>query len=293
MISAQILADSVGPDGHRLTTFLLKYPRFILAQLNTHRVLSKNTASSRAIPTRRLLRAIWQDCAEPLEWGQNRSGMQADNQLSGWRRWLARQLWKSGRNFALAHAWALSKISTHKQVTNRVIEPYSHSHTVISGTEWGNFFNLRAKWDAQPEIRELACAMLLAYESSDPKKLGYAEWHLPFADKHCPTDFDTNQKRIVSVARCARASYANFDGDFSFEKDKRLYQGLIDGKHLTPFEHVATPSLDYELWGNYRGFAQLRKTIIDENRTEYCADQLLEGLRHAGIEVGTLTANTY
>ena len=49
---AEVLIDSVNPAGQRLTTFVLRFPRFVLSEFNTHRMFSRNASSSRAIPTR-------------------------------------------------------------------------------------------------------------------------------------------------------------------------------------------------------------------------------------------------
>ena len=79
---ARIIADSMGPNGARVTTFELTMPRIVLAEHNTHRMYSRNAASSRAIPVEKMLTPIEEAPMLPVWWGKNQSGMQAREVLS-------------------------------------------------------------------------------------------------------------------------------------------------------------------------------------------------------------------
>lgn len=279
MIEAKIIADSVNKDGKRLTTFVVKYNRYIIAELGTHRMLSRNSASSRAIPVSKLLRAVYDSPAKPVSWGINVSGMQAKGELNGWRRWLAENIWVLASYFAISCAWLLAKLSVHKQVTNRLLEPWCWTTTIISATEWANFFNLRCHRDAQPEFQELAYKMLEAYVASEPKLLQDGEWHLPFADQYLDENLSIEEKLKIVSARCARVSYLNFEGDIDHNKDYDLHDKLIGGEtvHASPTEHAAmawTQPLTPEQTGNFKGFIQYRKTIPGENQTVLDPDAL-------------------
>jgi thymidylate synthase ThyX len=85
MISAKIIADSISESeyGDRITTFELEYPRFIHGELMTHRLFSRNAASSRAIPINKMMDQVLTAPAMPVEWGLNKSGMQAEEMLKG------------------------------------------------------------------------------------------------------------------------------------------------------------------------------------------------------------------
>src|SRR3954452_24195130 len=94
---AKVLADSVSPAGQRLTTLEATFPRFVLAEFNTHRVFSRNSASSRAIPVAKQLRRVLDDPYVPIEFGSNKPGMQAGPALAGANRDAAEREWVGGR----------------------------------------------------------------------------------------------------------------------------------------------------------------------------------------------------
>src|ERR1044072_534502 len=79
---AKVLADSRSPAGRRLTTLEATFPRFVLAEFNPHRVSSRNSASSRAIPIAKQLRRVLDDPYVPIEFGSNQPGMQAAEPLA-------------------------------------------------------------------------------------------------------------------------------------------------------------------------------------------------------------------
>lgn len=272
---AKVLADSVSSHGYRLTTMEVRYPRLIHAEFMTHRVFSRNTASSRAIPIKKQIEIIETDPFVPTYWGANQSGMQAEQELSPADADKARAIWLAARDDAVKHARELQEIGesgVHKQLTNRILEPFMWHVVIVTATEWDNFFALRANASAQPEIRKAAELMRQALADSTPQTLGDGEWHLPLIQPdERDGDFEkTAEARAISAARCARVSYLTHDGRRDKEADLTLYHRLISEGHMSPLEHVARPLTNEELkqgeWrGNFRGWLQLRKTMPHED----------------------------
>nr|QMP83734.1 MAG: hypothetical protein [Caudoviricetes sp.] len=264
MIEAKIILDSVSPLGVRLTTFELKYPRFILSEFNTHRVFSRNSASSRAIPVKKMIKDVISDPVIPSFWGKNQAGMQAKEELSGIKLKLSQGLWRFARYPACLAAYSFTKLGLHKQIANRIIEPWMWTKTIVTATEWDNFFELRFHEDAQPEIYVLASKMLEQYSNSIPSPINYGEWHLPYITELEFVKY-TNQELIkISGARCARVSYLTHDGKTpSPEKDFKLYDDLVGSVpiHASPVEHQATPNQNRKFEKNFRGWHQHRVDI--------------------------------
>lgn len=291
---AWILADSVSEAGNRLTTMEVTFPRIVLSEFNTHRMFSRNSASSRAIPI--AIERVDKSPFVPDYWGMNQGGMQAETELEGDAREAAICDWLSAREEAVFWANELAKRDAHKQLVNRLLEPFAWHTVIISATEWSNFFALRANPMAQPEIRVTAEMMLEAYTSSLPKLTYEGEWHLPLIqDDERNGNFEFSEEaRKVSAARCARVSYLTYDGKPDLEADLKLYERLIGSGYMSPLEHVATPFVNAEwnardaaasvvassgidkmaAWqirqnlqfnGNFRGWTQLRKLIPNEH----------------------------
>lgn len=282
-ISAQIVADSGAGHGGRITTFLLTYPRYIHAELMTHREFSRNASSSRAIPFKRLRAAMleWAKGYNPTYYS-NQPGMQGGEALPGWKQIAIRSLW---RLYALSGAilgTMANALGAHKQHTNRFIEQTGTITVVVTATNFSNFFALRIHKDAQPEIKILAELMFKEYCRNWPTVLKPGHWHLPFVTmaemRMHFEEFDSDLwpwefplwlpliKR--SVARCARTSYMNHDKSRpSIAKDEELHDKLVMQipKHASPAEHQATPTYtSFEKSGNFSGFRQYRKIIPDE-----------------------------
>lgn len=285
-ITAIILADSITPNGVRLTTFLCRYPRFIHSEVLTHRMFSRNSASSRAIPAKKMLNKVYNDPVTPVAFYRERPGMVGGEQLAGEDAEEAAAHWRLGRLSAYQSAQALVKLGVHKSIVNRLLEPWQWMETIITATEWANFFALRTAPDAQPEFQVLATAMLDAYEATTPQPTGYGAWHLPYGDR-MPEGLDEATRIKVAVARCARISYLTHDGEMDVSKDVKLHDRLAASGHWSPFEHVAQPCKGhvavetefgyparytrvpcYEFHGNFRGWVQYRKDFLNENITE-------------------------
>jgi thymidylate synthase ThyX len=258
--SARVLLDSASPAGVRLTTLEVTFPRFVLSEFNTHRVLSRNSASSRAIPTQKLLERVATDPVLPLEWGRNQKGMSASDVLSSEEEDAAKRIWLSARDAAVEHARRLMELKVHKQELNRVLEPFLWHTVIVTATEWENFFTLRCAPNAQPEIRAAAVRMRDAITASKPAPVPYGEWHLPLVqDDERSLPLETQKK--ISAARCARVSYLTHEGAREIEKDLELHDRLKADRHLSPFEHVATPAHDVAFHANLRGWLQMRHEI--------------------------------
>jgi len=285
-VDVKIIADSVSPAGKRITTFQLRYQRFFHSELMTHRMLSRNASSSRAIPVAKMLSQVWNDPAMPVYWGSNKAGMQAGAELTGFKRKVAESLWVATGRAACIASWCMMKVGMHKQITNRMLEPWQYISVVVTATEWNNFFDLRNHKDAQPEFRVLASEIAKAMAESTPVSLAEGEWHLPYISAEEIQDakwFSTYQELPKwSAARCARVSYNKHDGTKpSIEDDEELYNQLMtrpytdkrgntygdgDPIHASPVEHQAYASQDGALpSGNFVGWVQLRK-LIERNR---------------------------
>jgi hypothetical protein len=299
----KILADSVSPAGHRLTTFEVTFPRFILAEFNTHRVFSRNSASSRAIPVTKQLRRVLEDPFIPMEFGSNQPGMQAGPALEGKPLRLAREAWLGARDDAVGSVLALIAkpglsqggrpltdlveeveqlnregqrpddwLNVHKQVANRLLEPFMWHTVIVTATEWDNFWNLRAHPDAQPEIRRVAVDMRSLWQESEPLAVEIGDWHLPLisaADRGSPELTGSDDLVKVSVGRCARVSYLTHAGTRDLSADLLLHDRLLESGHMSPLEHPAEPLTPAELaeneWsGNFHGWRSYRKRIPTE-----------------------------
>lgn len=268
---ARVIKDSVNDHGNRLTTMVVTFPRIVLSEFNTHGRLAKNSASSRAIPVEKMIQMVEANPYVPIDWGSNQKGMQAGEELSGDAIRLARSCWLHARDNAVVQARNLLELGLHKQHTNRLLEPFMWHTVVVTATEWSNFFHLRCHPDAHPDIRRVAENMRKAWVESIPVKLGQGDWHLPFIDDE---DFETEivQDRLnrMSVARCARVSYLTHDGKRDAAVDVALYERLLQGGHMSPFEHAARPYDSHEhtdpgaLRSRFEGWAQLRKLIPRE-----------------------------
>jgi hypothetical protein len=239
----------------------------------------------------------------PWHWGKNQKGMQAGEDwdqpihidvdgvyFSGATR---EQLWEHAASNAVDFAEAYMEAAYHKQIPNRLLEPFMWIDTLITATDWSNFLWLRDHKDAEPHLQDLARLVKLAMDNAKIRMLGeYGGWHLPYIRDE---DFDWAYKTIsdrddvlvpdrqerarllakISAARCARISYKPFDGNASYEAELARYDSLInsDRVHASPVEHQAqvAPILasgefgDQHLRGNFApGWIQYRKTIPNE-----------------------------
>lgn len=268
--SAKVLADSMSPAGHRLTTLEVTVPRIVLAEFNTHRMFSRSSASSRAIPVEKRILGVELDPFIPEAFGKNQKGMQAQATLEESESEQAREIWTDAMGAACDYARALAKLGVHKQLANRLIEPFCWHTVIVTATEWGNFWGLRISKYAQPEIAKPASMMNVVMSASTPQPLNYHEWHTPLTPDRIElfeAGFTWLQVARISAARCARVSYLTHDGKRDPAADLELYERLVEPGHMAPLEHVATPNsknTEHDFVGNFCGWFQLRKTIPNE-----------------------------
>lgn len=263
---AEIIGDAINTmTGVRLTSFQVTFHRFVLAEFNTHRMLSRNAASSRAIPVHKQVERMFKEDVQPLHWGLAQKGMQAQHELDGWRKQVARLLWSGLRFVNAVGALALAKLGTHKQIANRVIEPYTTCTMIVSATEWKNFFALRAHPDAQPEFQALAKLMQQCYNESTPKEIQPGRWYIP-ERYDIGEQYDLRTRLQAAVGKIARVSYLTHEGKADVEKDILLFNRLISGKpiHASPLEHVALATTGINSGNFEAGWKQFRHIVQQE-----------------------------
>jgi len=296
-IWAAVVAHSVNPWGDEVITYRLHYPRFIHAEFMTHRMFSRNASSSRAIPVMKMIEQVAYDPAMPIHWGLNQAGMQANGQITKPEK--GKIEWRNAATQAVYFARKLYDMKLHKQVVNRLLEPFQFMNVVMSATDIENFFWLRIHEDADPNIKELATVMEAARDASTPEELKFGEWHTPYVDHF--RDYhgnllymsegqyvDVEEAKKISSSCAAQASYRNLDT--TLVKAVSIYDRLIGSErlHSSPFEHVATPFSENEYMlrmkakrildsadldnsdqilykGNFKGWTQLRKLFPNEN----------------------------
>jgi thymidylate synthase ThyX len=256
---AKVLADSCF-GGSRLTTLEVTFHRYVLAEFNTHRAFSRNGASSRAIPVSHLINKVIDSRVQPLEWGKNQKGMSASEELNDATQQMAWETWELAKQDAIHAAEVLTELGVHKQIVNRLLEPFLPMTMIVTSlyTGYTNFLEQRLHPAAQPEIRELAKVMKFALDNSHPLKLSYGDWHIPYRGDDA---FVSPSLLLACVGRCARVSYLNHNGSKSHDDDVRLGSKLLlaEPPHLSPFEHIAVVN-EIQTKSNFAGsaFLQLR-----------------------------------
>lgn len=267
--TAEVIQDSIGSNGIRLISMKLRYPRLIHAEFMTHRVFSRNASSSRAIPVVKTLEQVRTAPAMPVKWGKNQPGMQAGEEIEHVR--LAKDLWLYAAKQAADQAEVLMGLGAHKQICNRLLEPFQYISVVVTATEWGNFFELRDHPDADPTIQELARAMCIAKIASTPTHRGddatkTKNWHLPFITRSERDLFSSEPIYLAkaSSARCARVSFLTHENAAPLlAKDLQLFATLVGSKplHASPTEHQAVPDISTQWHANFRGWHQFRGMV--------------------------------
>lgn len=295
MITSKIISGSKSYfTGTKITTFEVSIHRYVLSELNTHRMLSRNSSSSRAVPIESNIDNILKDTAIPIHWGLNQPGMVADDEIDYGLIEQAKLIWLNARDNAIKSALELKKLGIHKQVANRLVEPFSYQKIIITATEWDNFFWLRNHKDAQPEFRYLANMMLEQYNNFEFETLYKDEWHTPYVKHHrCPDGIlyylDSNDNNLtkeealqISASCSAQVSYRKNDdtldkADTIFNMLNLFNEGEETRKHSSPIEHQATPFdlsnfkgitnfTEDDSWsGNFKNWIQYRHTFKNES----------------------------
>ena len=275
-ITAKSVLASTNGDS-RIDTMLLRYPRCIHAEFMTHRQFSRSASSSRAVPVAKLIQDVLDDPFVPLHWGKNQKGMQASEECNNKVMWpldwdnpelgttpVSREAsWLRAMKQAVRVARAFDEAGYHKQIVNRLLEPFSHIIVVVTATEWDNFFALRDHPDAEPHIQMLAQAIRKARDEAEVQKLEPGDWHLPFVYRGEATDIwldkysgnrggDNEASTLcmndlikLSVARCASTSYKTVEGfDMTLDRAIALHDKLAGATpaHASPMEHQAKAS---------------------------------------------------
>lgn len=295
VILASERQDKLAPA---IYTLRLRYPRIIHGEIMTHRVFSRNARSSRAVPVKTMLDEVRNIPFIPWHWGKNQKGMQAAEECNepvlisdgaDFEEHVPRgNAWLWARDFAADTAEAYMNAGYHKQIPNRLLEPFSWMDTLITSTNWANFLHLRDHKDAEPHLQDLARLVKQAIEEADLIVLDEGEWHLPYITAEDRREAYNGPSQTtswnwlcqISAARCARISYKPFDGDASYERELERYNSLVTSErvHASPLEHQAQvdkPALGHENpvagWSNQKlsgnlapGWIQYRKTIPGE-----------------------------
>lgn len=272
-----MIEHSVSRAGVELLTIQARYPRFIHSEVMTHRVFSRNAASSRAIPVAKMLEQVRNEPAMPVHWGKNQRGMQAREELTGEDLEAVKAEWLLAAQSASEHAEAMMVRGAHKQVANRILEPFQFMQTIITATETDNFYELRDHEDADPNFQLLARMFREAHRASKPvlrdnSPLDADCWHLPYVTPEERRAHRGNPRYLaqLSAARCARVSYLTHEGkEPDPVKDIELYDRLVGSRplHASPVEHQAYPfpkEMGLEWSGNFRGWKQHRKLVEAE-----------------------------
>jgi thymidylate synthase ThyX len=294
MFKVKIVADSKNEFDNRATTFVVTFPRIVLAELNTHRMLSKNSASSRAIPFLKMLESVKNRPFRPLRWMKEHKGMQGTEYFTSADD-PSQEIsildsinytWDQAKNAMIKYSQELSDLGVTKQICNRLLEPFMWHTVIITGTEWENFFALRAEGAAEIHIQHLAYLMLEEYNKSTPKQLKAGEWHIPFGDQmdeekirllaELENVSEIDIKIQIATARCAGVSYTvvGEDGkEEDYEKLIKRHDRLLKANHMSPFEHIgkAMSINEFKLnkySGNFQGFIQYRKLLLNENKSD-------------------------
>ncbi len=288
LVEARIVADSVGKEGRRVTTIEVNFHRFVLAEFNTHRVFSRNSASSRAIPVPKRMEEFEKFPAYSLNLPAEQSGMQGGSDLEGEARLRAQAFLTD-----LHHQVAIRirqylennpnpEERLHKSVLARYMEPWLWHRVIVTATDWDGFYAQRVSELAQPEIHLPAYLMLKAYEDSKPRKMTEGDWHLPYVTDEERNMFEPIELVKLSTARCARVSYLTHDGEYDPEKDVKLWDRLVtaDPAHASPLEHPAradfmnvrtatwdmldgtSKSIELPYIGNLLGWTQARHLVL-------------------------------
>jgi hypothetical protein len=261
-------SDQVGGKGKRIVTVQLRYWRPVHAELMTHRDFSRNASSSRAIPVAKMIEQVRNDPAGPIQWGLNQPGMQAAAEQGDWATCTAH--WRAAAGCAADYAQKLMDLGLHKQIANRVLEPFQFISVIVTATEWLNFFELRSHEDAMPEIRDLSDTIRTAMRESMPtlrkaERADVNSWHLPYVLDSERKLYRLDVLQAISAARCARVSYMTHEGkDPSPEADLALYDKLVGGEplHASPTEHQAVPlAKSTERHKNFVGWHQYRADV--------------------------------
>lgn len=277
----KIVADSVSPSGCRITTFECEYPRYIHAEVMTHRAISRNGRSSRAEPLARVLARAKEDPVQPLVYMYDNTKMRSGEVMPFCghvdvnepdNKYVPRHLlddgdlahlaWHESRRNAIKSFEWMSEAGLHRQYATRILEPYLRIKMILTATDWANFFGLRLSPGVMPEFQQLVVRMGRLFLASVPTPLRPGEWHLPYITNEEKSAYNNTGSLIkASSARCARISYDSLDGkQKSIEEDVELYDTKLNVRplHATPMEHPSQCLDDARRVRNFVGWGPWR-----------------------------------
>jgi hypothetical protein len=263
-VYAKIVCDSTNHLNTRLTTIQVRVPKWLLQEINTHRVFSRSYNSARAIPSKIMRREA--DFAPPI-WIANQPGMSGNTEMRGVKLLIASTTWQSLTATVKLGHWILELCGLHKQYANRWLESIVWVDGVITSTDWDNFLKLRNHPSAQPEIRNLAWQIEKLLKGNDPIFLNEGDWHLPYIDVEDLMDYPIDKLRLISAGRCARVSYGfkdTKDSDGDLKRAEKLLNSVP--AHVSPCEHIAMAPFNHGdaiefKSGNFRNWVQFRQII--------------------------------
>jgi len=253
-----VLADSIAKNGCRLTTLLFhRFPKVLLAELNTHALVRRSVASARAIPVKKYVEMVRKDPYIP-QWTSAQSGMTGGDNLSSDEKNYLTTIYLQEMDRACQMALRMHyDLKVAKQDANRLLDQYVRVPVVATSTDWGTVFVLRDSHLAQPEFAAQAHGARIAMAHSIPVELQLTDWHIAWAHK-ADEGLELNDLLSLNAARSARTSYNNQDGPITLDKANEMSHNLEKDGHTVPFEHAAKPSKNADRFGTYRGWLSHR-----------------------------------
>lgn len=275
MIAAKVVADSISPSGCRLTTFECVVPKWLIAEINTHAMIRRNSASSRAVPTVAIIERVLRDPWEPLEWRYRSAegGMQAGALMSREDAEASRRDWLGARDAVLPFVRSLEARHAAKEHVNRLLEAWMWSVVVMTATEWDQYLHQRGPGaGAQPEFQQLVALQMDAFERSIPVQRPYDRsaldirgWHLPYVSTTERMEHRLPVLAALSAARCAGVSYYRPGAIGDLERELDRASRLVSNGHWSPLDMPAAATGDDKFVGPLRGWRAYRKFFGGES----------------------------
>ncbi len=274
---AKVVCDSLSSNGVRLTTFEICMPKCLVAEFNTHRMLCRNSASSRAVPTTSIIREVMTNPVYPISWRAQNIGMEASIILPNSQARMRETRWLRARDAVVTYAKQMLELpgGLDKQVLNRMLEPWMWTVVIATATEWENFFVLRDSTHSQPEFGYIATLMYDAYVKNTPLVRDY---HFPYASDMPFSEqeamslgvpdtgimYSTTAKMLESAAHIGRVSYYRQGRKFTAQENIDRALAFIRDKHWSPTEQTAISGTE-KWYGPLYGWKPLRYFFANQS----------------------------